>query len=61
MMKVLLASAMVAISAGPAVLHAEAQENTQTIEGIVAIVNDQPISYSDVRERASLLLLTLGA
>lgn len=60
-MKVLLASAMVAISAGPAVLHAEAQENTQTIEGIVAIVNDQPISYSDVRERASLLLLTLGA
>ena len=37
-----------------------AQEG-QTIEGIVAIVNDQPISYSDVRERASLLLLTLGA
>ncbi len=35
-------------------------ENAQTIEGILAIVNDQPISYSDVRERASLLLLTLG-
>lgn len=34
--------------------------DAQMIEGIIAIVNDQPISYSDVRERASLLLLTLG-
>ena len=34
--------------------------DAQMIEGIIAIVNDEPISYSDVRERASLLLLTLG-
>lgn len=31
------------------------------IEGIAAIVNDSPISYSDVRERARLLLLSFGS
>ena len=30
------------------------------LEGVAAIVNDQPISYSDVRQRARLLLLSLG-
>lgn len=35
-------------------------DGSQRIEGIAAIVNDQPISYSDVRERARLLLLSLG-
>ena len=35
--------------------------NSQPIEGIAAIVNDEPISYSDVRERAQLLLLSLGS
>lgn len=60
-MKTLLASAMVAVTAGSFSAPAVAQEEPQTIEGIVAIVNDQPLSYSDVRERASLLLLTLGA
>ncbi|WP_083910895.1 peptidylprolyl isomerase [Henriciella marina] len=61
MMKTLLASAMVAVTAGSFSAPAVAQSEPQTIEGIVAIVNDQPLSYSDVRERASLLLLTLGA
>lgn len=45
----------------PALVPAPHAQEAQTIEGIVAVVNDQPISYSDVRERASLLLLTLGA
>ncbi len=31
------------------------------IEGIAAIVNDEPISYSDVRERARLLLVGIQA
>nr|WP_070959557.1 SurA N-terminal domain-containing protein [Hyphomonas sp. Mor2] len=30
------------------------------IEGIVAVVNDDPISFTDVRQRARLLLLSLG-
>lgn len=30
------------------------------LEGVAAIVNDRPISYSDVRQRARLLLLSLG-
>jgi len=43
-----------------------AQDTTQTapetrqIEGVVAVVNDDPISFTDVRQRARLLLLSLG-
>lgn len=66
MMKRFLASAAMVLALG-AVGEAQVQtqlgetpQTARTIEGIVAIVNDQPISYSDVRERASLLLLTLG-
>jgi len=32
----------------------------QQIEGIVAVVNDDPISFSDVRQRARMLLMSLG-
>ena len=32
----------------------------QQIEGVVAVVNDDPISFTDVRQRARLLLLSLG-
>ena len=30
------------------------------VEGIAAIVNDEPISFSDVRQRATLLMMGLG-
>lgn len=58
-----LAAAFAAISAlGAPGSAASAQESDrQTLEGIAAIVNDKPISYSDVRQRARLLLLTIGA
>lgn len=59
MLKFGFAALAVAIGA-PSISQAATAQEAQTIEGIVAIVNDQPISYSDVRERASLLLLTLG-
>ena len=43
---------------------ASAQEQpapeVQQIEGIIAVVNDDPISFSDVRQRARMLLLSLG-
>ncbi|MEO0465417.1 MAG: peptidylprolyl isomerase [Pseudomonadota bacterium] len=42
-------------SAGPT-----AASDSQQIEGIAAIVNDEPVSYSDVRQRARMLLLGLG-
>ncbi|MFN4185178.1 MAG: peptidylprolyl isomerase [Hyphomonas sp.] len=60
---VFLAAAFAAISAfGAPLSPASAQESDrQTLEGIAAIVNDKPISYSDVRQRARLLLLTIGA
>ena len=37
-----------------------AEDGAQQIEGIIAIVNDAPISFTDVRQRARLLLLSLG-
>ncbi|MEO1641863.1 MAG: SurA N-terminal domain-containing protein [Pseudomonadota bacterium] len=33
----------------------------QQIEGVAATVNDEPITYSDVRERAQMLILSLGS
>ncbi|MEE2878345.1 MAG: peptidylprolyl isomerase [Pseudomonadota bacterium] len=55
------ATAIALALTAPAIAPTPQAQEAQTIEGIVAIVNDQPISYSDVRERASLLLMTLGA
>ena len=34
--------------------------SAEQIEGIIAVVNDDPISFTDVRQRARLLLLSLG-
>ena len=34
--------------------------SAQQIEGVIAVVNDDPISFTDVRQRAQLLLLSLG-
>ncbi|WP_291197337.1 peptidylprolyl isomerase [Hyphomonas sp.] len=59
MVRAVLMAALVALSA-PSALAQAAEENRLQLEGIAAIVNDQPISYSDVRQRARLLLLTLG-
>lgn len=39
---------------------APAAPEVQQIEGVVAVVNDDPISFTDVRQRARLLLLSLG-
>jgi peptidyl-prolyl cis-trans isomerase SurA len=35
-------------------------DGSLTLEGIAAVVNDQPISFTDVRDRARMLLLSLG-
>lgn len=43
-------------NAGPAATASDSQQ----IEGIAAIVNDVPVSYTDVRQRARLLLLSFG-
>ncbi len=39
---------------------ATTEPETLQIEGVVAVVNDDPISFTDVRQRARLLLLSLG-
>ena len=58
--------ALASIMAFAACGHVQAQDATQEIpetlqiEGIVAVVNDDPISFTDVRQRARLLLLSLG-
>lgn len=40
--------------------EAETPIESLSLEGVAAIVNDSPISYSDVRQRARLLLLSFG-
>ena len=49
---------------GACAMHAQtappAAPASQQIEGIIAVVNDDPISFTDVRQRAQLLLLSLG-
>jgi peptidyl-prolyl cis-trans isomerase SurA len=39
---------------------AAAKPERTSLEGIAAIVNDKPISYSDVRQRARMMLLSFG-
>lgn len=60
MVRAVLMAALMALSAPSALAQADAADNRLQLEGIAAIVNDKPISYSDVRQRARLLLLTLG-
>ncbi|MEM6554761.1 MAG: SurA N-terminal domain-containing protein [Pseudomonadota bacterium] len=57
-----LASAMALCSACTAFGQTElpTAPTPQQIEGIIAVVNDDPISFTDVRQRAQLLLLSLG-
>ncbi|MDG1826496.1 MAG: SurA N-terminal domain-containing protein [Henriciella sp.] len=59
-----LASSIAIIAFGAfsslALAQEEAQPENQQLEGIVAVVNDVPVSFSDVRQRARLLLLSLG-
>ena len=57
-----LASAMALCSACTAFGQTEfpTAPTPQQIEGIIAVVNDDPISFTDVRQRAKLLLLSHG-
>jgi len=62
MIRTLLLSAAISLMAAPAVLAQSAPQATQVstgtpIEGIAAIVNDKPISFTDVRQRARLLMM----
>ncbi|MFN4024896.1 MAG: peptidylprolyl isomerase [Hyphomonas sp.] len=60
MMRGLFLSAVMAVAGIFATASAQGSDR-QTLEGIAAVVNDKPISYSDVRQRARMLLLTIGA
>lgn len=62
MHRILVAPIILALSAVIG-LPAQAQvgrDNILQLEAIAAIVNDAPISYTDVRQRARMLLLSLG-
>lgn len=62
MVRQIFAAIMIAaLPVGGSALAQEADAPERlALEGVAAIVNDQPISYSDVRQRARLLLLSLG-
>ena len=49
-----------AIAVMPACAIAQPATDRTQVEGIAAIVNDQPISFTDVRQRASLLMMGIG-
>lgn len=57
-----LASVMAICATGAACAQTDlpTAPSPQQIEGIIAVVNDDPISFTDVRQRAQLLLLSLG-
>lgn len=61
MLRTLALTSLMAI-AGCSFAHAQdaAAPQVLQIEGVVAVVNDDPISFTDVRQRARLLLLSLG-
>ena len=61
MLRTLALTSLMAI-AGCSIAHAQdaAAPQVLQIEGVVAVVNDDPISFTDVRQRARLLLLSLG-
>ncbi|MEL7031492.1 MAG: SurA N-terminal domain-containing protein [Pseudomonadota bacterium] len=63
MIRSIALASLMALS-GACVAHSQAElpsaPTPQQIEGIIAVVNDDPISFTDVRQRAQLLLLSLG-
>lgn len=63
MLRSIMLSSFAALCMSAGALAQDASPPTpsvQQIEGIVAVVNDDPISFTDVRQRAQLLLLSLG-
>lgn len=60
--QLLLAATVFAVSTSlPAAAQAQTDDASRfQLEGIAAIVNDKPISYSDVRQRARFMLLSMG-
>lgn len=60
MLRSLVAATALFATSATAIAQDASAPGTQTIEGIVAVVNDDAISFSDVRQRARLLLLSLG-
>ena len=56
---IICAAAMLVPSLAVAQPATTADGRTQ-VEGIAAIVNDEPISFSDVRQRATLLMMGIG-
>ncbi|WP_340692770.1 peptidylprolyl isomerase [Hyphomonas sp.] len=59
--QLLVAVSLFAMSATGVAMAQDATDSSRLpLEGIAAVVNDKPISFSDVRQRARLLLLSAG-
>lgn len=54
------ASATIAATAAAAAEGKSAIDNGKAVEGVAVLVNDEVISYSDVKNRAQLILLSFG-
>ncbi len=60
MLRTLAATAAILAVTATACAQTAPERETQQIEGIVAVVNDDLITFTDVRQRARMLLLSLG-
>jgi peptidyl-prolyl cis-trans isomerase SurA len=63
MVRKLVAAAMILalpFAGSASAQEAAAEDGSMTLEAIAAVVNDRPISFTDVRDRARMLLLSLG-
>lgn len=60
MFRSMVLAAIIACGGSTGVSAQQAAPEAQQLEGIIAVVNDEPISFTDVRQRARLLLLSLG-
>ena len=58
--KFIAAAALLALPLSGVASAQETSPDNMTLEAVAAVVNDQPISFTDVRQRARMLLLSLG-
>lgn len=62
MLRSVLTTCIVSAALGSAGLAQEPTQDDMTqLEGVAVVVNDEPISFFDIRQRTRMLMMTLGA
>lgn len=61
MMRILLSAIVFCFCLASASAQAPAEDNMTELEGVAVVVNDEPISFFDIRQRTRMLMMTLGS